>query len=510
MSRFKYYWQNHPLQLILGLGILLRIVAAIFSKGFGMHDDHFLIIEASQSWVDGTDYNNWLPGSNGNTTPSGHSFFYVGLHYLLFSLLEWINIEDAQAKMYIIRFLHAAYSLLTIVLGYRITEHLYNKKAARIAGLLLAVLWFMPFLSVRNLVEVVCIPPLLYAVWLILKNQDKERILKYFFWSGFFMGIAFSIRFQTLLFAGGLGLALLIKKEWKQTIILGIGLFLSILLIQGSVDMFLWGYPFAEVAEYVRYNYFHANDYNVIAWYSYFLVIFGMILPPISFYLFFGFLRSWKKHLIIFLPTFLFLLFHSAFPNKQERFIIPIIPFIIIIGTAGWYAYIDKSEFWKKNTRLLRNSWIFFWVLNLALLPFVTTMYSKKARVESMTYLSKYQNIEYILLENTNKDQTKMSPRFYLEEWVHEMKLNKTKPLDWHIEHQTLTGQNKPSFVLFFEEKNIDKRVVALQKIMPGLIFETRIEPGLIDKLLHWLNPKNANQVIYIYRNTEKMPVSSP
>ena len=63
---------------ILFAALIMRLIAAIFSQGYGMHDDHFLIIEASSSWVDGYDYNGWLPWSEGNRgRPEGHSFSYV-------------------------------------------------------------------------------------------------------------------------------------------------------------------------------------------------------------------------------------------------------------------------------------------------------------------------------------------------------------------------------------------------------------------------------------------------
>ena len=63
-----------PLQQLMIIGLLVRLVAVVFSKGFGWHDDHFLIIESSQSWVDGFDYNYWLPDENDpNRVPQGHS-----------------------------------------------------------------------------------------------------------------------------------------------------------------------------------------------------------------------------------------------------------------------------------------------------------------------------------------------------------------------------------------------------------------------------------------------------
>ena len=352
-DHIKELWENNPIKLIKWLTVITRLVAAIFSKGYGMHDDHFLIIEAAQSWVDGYDYNNWLPGSTTDAVPSGHSFFYVGIHYLILLFLKSIGIIDPQTKMFVIRVLHGVFSLITVYFGYKITLKLSDKNTARITGLLLAVFWFMPFLSVRNLVEVVCIPILIYGIWIIVKHSDNKKAIKYYLLSGIIIGLAFSVRFQTIIFAGGIGLALLLKLRWKEAILYGLGFFLSAALVQGGIDYFIWGRPFAELGEYIRYNLENATTYITGSWYNYILLILGLLIPPISFFIFFGFFRTWKKHLIIFLPAFIFLVFHSIFPNKQERFILPILPFVIILGMVGWQDFVLKSSYWKqrKNSR---------------------------------------------------------------------------------------------------------------------------------------------------------------
>ena len=73
------------LKTIMIVAGFFRILAALFSQGYGMHDDHFLIIEASASWVDGYDYNNWLPWNKPEgAVPEGHSFTYVGLNFIFF------------------------------------------------------------------------------------------------------------------------------------------------------------------------------------------------------------------------------------------------------------------------------------------------------------------------------------------------------------------------------------------------------------------------------------------
>ena len=170
----RRYWDENPLAVILILGIFFRLLAVIFARGWGMIDDHFLVIESAQSWVDGSDYNDWLPGSPHNQGPTGHSFFYPGLHYLLFSFFRSVHLEDPQIKMLIVRFLNASWSLLTIYFGYKITERLSDEKSARLVGLLLALFWFMPWISVRNLVEVTCIPFLILSVWFIISRESQQ------------------------------------------------------------------------------------------------------------------------------------------------------------------------------------------------------------------------------------------------------------------------------------------------------------------------------------------------
>jgi hypothetical protein len=77
INKVKTFYNVYPITFVLLIALIPRIIAAIFSKGYGMHDDHFLIIEASQSWVDGYDYNAWLPWTPGNKIHSLICFWCV-------------------------------------------------------------------------------------------------------------------------------------------------------------------------------------------------------------------------------------------------------------------------------------------------------------------------------------------------------------------------------------------------------------------------------------------------
>jgi hypothetical protein len=551
MRKIFDYYRDHPLRTILLAGLFFRLISVIFSQGYGMFDDHYLIIESSQSWVDGRDYNNWLPWNQTVAQPVGFSLFYPGLHYLLFMFLKVIGITDAATKMYIVRFIHAVFSMLIVYLGFRITWRMSgSSKTAANAGWVLALLWAMPFLSVRNLVEIVCIPFLMLGIWYILLADDKKRTLLMFMISGLFMGVAFSIRFQTMIFIGGVGLVLLIKKQWKETLVFGIGFLAAICLLQGLLDYVIWGYPFAEFIEYVKYNIGARYDYVIGPWYNFILLLVFIIIPPAGILIFWGFLRTWKKYMIIFVPVFIFIAFHSYFPNKQERFIFPILPFYIMLGYMGWNEFYSNSWLKRKAKGLITGFFVFFWIVNLILLPIVSTTYSKRALIESMRYVAKFPEANHILIEDTNKDIGPMMPQFYLNRWIQISDISRKLPVDtflsqytpgfiqtnprffsYHIFNDKQSAQpyfvmseskdnngkmvehirkvysrlNKysvqPYFVLFVSNKNLDQRIRNIRKIFPKMVLVTEIKPSFLDNIMFILNPINKNETIYIFRS---------
>ncbi|MCK9203437.1 MAG: glycosyltransferase family 39 protein [Bacteroidales bacterium] len=505
-SKLIKYWEEQPLTVIMILAVVFRIIAVIFAKGWGMFDDHFIVIESSGSWTAGHDYNDWLPGSKSNTGPTGHNFFYPGLHYLLFTFLNWIGLSGPQGKMFVVRLIHAGFSLITVYFGYRIIETLEGKKVARIAGLLLAILWFMPWMSVRNLVEMTCIPFLMLGYWMILRKTNKTTIFVSYFLAGLFFGLAFNIRPQTVFFPLGIGLIILFQKKWRELLALTFGSVIIVAMIQGGIDYFIWGKPFAELLAYVNVCFTERNDYISLPWYNYFLTIGGLLIPPVSLFLLFGFIREWKKYLIIFFPALLFFIFHSYFPNKQERFILPMIPFLIMFGSIGWQDFITKSGFWARNKKLLTGCWSFFWVINTVLLVVMSFTYSKRARVEAMTYLSKYPNVQAITVIDEN-NEPELMPKFYLNQWpVCYSEVTRDMSPDSILAKAIRPKCVPPSFILFTGDKNIQPLVEKARLKFPFLVYETTAEPGFIDRFIHWLNPVNKNRRIFIYRNAAMVP----
>lgn len=486
------YYSRHPLRVILFVALFVRLLAAVYSRGYGMHDDHFLVIEPAQAWLDHV----VVPG--GESVPDGHSLTYMGAHYLLFKLLQFFGIFSPAIKMLIVRLIHALLSVMGIYFAYCIIREGSGQTEAKLVSWLLSLLWFMPMLSVRNLVETACTPFIIASFWALIRQPSATRKWFWALLAGLLIGIAINVRFQVIVIAGGMGLVLWLQRRWRASFWFTLGAVCIFCVMQGLVDQVVWGRPFVEFIEYVRYNLHAAYDYITGPWYNYILLLAGILIPPVSFFLLAGFFASWRKHLMLFLPAFLFLVFHSFFPNKQERFIFPIIPLLVMAGVLGWRQIVGHYRFWQNHARLLRNSWVIFWTIDLLLLIPVTFAYSKRSRVEAALYLQHYPQANHIIMEEKGRESTIMLPLFYSKHWPQVQGVTQYDSMDMPISESTL----KPAeFVFFCGEKDLDLRVANMQNAFPALVKEAEFQPGLIDWVMFRLNPVNRNEVITLYRN---------
>lgn len=483
---FNHFIKKHYVSLFL-ITFLINLPAVFFAKGYGMHDDHFGPIE--QPWAIINNPQIWEE----RTTPHSHSIFYPLLHYILFKLLYSIGITDPQDMMLIVRFLHSLFSTLTIIFIYKILVVFYEKHIAFLSALLLPFLWFMPFFSVRNLIEMVCIPPLAIGFYFLIKENrsNKDLIL-----SGLAFAFAFAFRYHTLFISGSIILILIYYKEYKNAFVFALSLLLFILLVQGSVDVFAWGYPLASFIEYTRYNLTHSGDYVTGPFYRYLLLFVGIFIPPLSILILINFFKGFKNKLIVLLPVLIFFLFHSIFPNKQERFILPIVPFVFTFGTSSILAMRKSIPFNKSKEIIYRSIWAIFWTINIPLLIIFSLNYGKKTRCESLYYLSKKPDVVGIL-QITGKFGTFKPPEFYLNKYgtpIYEI-ANKDSLISF------IGNKRLANYAIIYGEEIDSLKKMTEEVLNNKLVYETQIKPSLADYILYKLNPRyNKNQVATIFR----------
>ena len=486
------------LKTILWSAFFIRLVAAIFSKGYGMHDDHFLVIEASASWVDGYDYNGWLPWSEGNRGgPEGHSFTYVGLNFLFFYTFKFMGIVNPMLLMFFNRLIHGIISLAVIYFAFKISEKLSNTKNAIIVAWLLAFATVVPFMSVRNLVELAAVPFLMYGSWLLIRENLTNKYN--FFYAGLAIGFALSFRYQIAVFAIGIGAYYFFTWKFKEFLWYVAGLILTFVLTQGLVDYIIWGYPFAEFYAYFTYNLDQGMAYQPNSnYFMYFYVLMGVFILPLGILIWIGFLKSYKRYLLFFLPTLIFILFHSIYPNRQERFILTVVPFFIILGIIG-FEELKKHLFWDK---LWNFSYRFFWILNIPIVTIACFHFSKKSRVEAMysLYGNSIRN-ERILSEGSRETKPSQMPKFYANSWecIFTERIDTTQSLE-------VNSESKYDYIFFFGEEELAERIKEYKRIYPKLKLIKKCNPSFLDNLIRTINPVNSNQYIEVWKTND--PIS--
>ncbi|PRY10385.1 4-amino-4-deoxy-L-arabinose transferase-like glycosyltransferase [Pontibacter ummariensis] len=515
-----------PLSVILLVALAIRVVAAFFSKGFAFSDDHFDVIRIAQAWLDG------LPLWLNEPMPPRHSMLYVLIHYAIFYVLEAVGVFSPEVKMTVVRLVHALYSLLIVYFGYKLTEKLSNKANARLVGLMLALVWFMPFMSVRNLVEMVCIPPYLAAFYLMVKEDQSEhkRIWPYF-WAGVLFALAFVFRYHTVLFGAGAGLVLLYKRQWRAAMAVLSGFAVAAFLVQGTIDIIFFDYPFHSIVAYYQYNSEHANDFSSGPVYRFALTVLGFLVPPVSAFLVVGYARTAKLAPKLFWGGLVFFVAHSLFPNKQERFILPLFPLIMILGVIGWQAFVRNSAFWQNRRKILAWCWGFFWVLNILATVGMAFTYTKKSRVAPLVYLSEKPDFDGVVLEFGNHS-VKNPPLFYLgrmsaiyegytgnddmvwqdylqgkkqlpENFVMTYTFNEDKTPQL-LQKQVRTSPYKPDYIVVVGTDDMEERMARLHQVFPNLQLDHTITPSLYDQLLHLLNPRvHKDEHVQIYEVVE-------
>jgi len=488
------------------LAAVLRLVSAVFSEGYLMHDDHFLVIEVGASWAAGEDYNAWLPEGQrargiADPTPHPGNWVYPGVHAGLFWVFHALGLTDPAAAMVLVRILHGLWSLCAVWWGFLIAEHLAGRQVAERTGLLLAALAWMPIVSVHQLVETACIPLILAAIWGWLRTPVGQQDRWTWVLVGCAWGLATGLRYQVGLAAVGFAAAVVYThRRAAFPGILGVAATaLAVFSVTQASDLWVWGEPFAQLRAYFGYNTEQAGNYPQGPVYQYVLTLAGLLLPPFSLVVMWGVAKQWKSAAVVVWPALLFLLFHSIFPNKQERFILPIVPLLLIAGMAGLQGF--------DQIRWQRALWRFSWAVNVIALLVLTPATFKRSRMEAMSRLHAYGDVENFLAVQV--DSGALPPQFYWGSWTRY----------WTTDGSTAPDADKrlycasdrpPDAILFYGDAGIPAAVARYAAVYPTLTFVEEVPAGALDRFIHALNPINSVERVAIYRISPEEECAEP
>ncbi len=509
MRRLLRFKRRHQFTTVFLIALFFRIIAVIFSRGFGFSSEQFIYVGMPNAWIDNIDYRLLDIRNSHATAPEGISLFYFSLNYCWFWFLKFIGITNPSLLAFFSRLLHAMVSLLVVSFGYRITDLISGKKAAWYSALVLAACWFMPYVSVHNIAAFACTPFLLYGTLIIIRQEvlraaefDENLHRSSFIVAGFFLGLGFSVWYQSLLFLIGILLSLMILKNFKASIITSIGIILSIGIVQVIPDIIVWGKPFADLRVFIANSADYLFHFTKTPWiYISIVTILLAFIPPVSFMLLFGFFKSAKRNIITFLPVLLYIVYYTIFPNKNEIYILPIIPLFIITGVAGWFSFKENSNFWHKNKLLHKYLWMLTIVVNFILLFFTTTTYSNKAEMKVMSYISNFKDADLIVIEDKCNENYRHPAIFYAKQWPEYMIVNRSNDMDDNI--VKMTGKDV-DFVIFRGKDNLEERVKIMTEHYPYMQYEATFEPSVLDIFCHKIKGNQQDGSITVYKTVKQ------
>lgn len=394
----------------------------------------------------------------------------------MFSVAQWayqgLGVESPYWQYRAVIFALGSLSFVLTLLSFLKWSNLFSFERSDRNFLILMLCFYFaaPFSLTRPMYESIAAPWLaLAAVWGTRYDQHEKR--KDLLWAVFFVSMAFVLRQQLGFCAIGLLLIAVIKKRWSDLLaasFLG-GVFF---IAAGIPDYFLRGQFHYSLLNLTVYNYQHGADYGRQPITFYPVLIFAICLTPFfikkysSDFLKESFQQS--RVLWIFLGLFVFL--HSLFPQKWERFVISVIPLLLLI----FYPFLRQLQ-----SQFLKNRWRLLSLYSLNGLLFVVASFfpPQKNLIQMSLYLDQHPQVKQIYrLHDTPGWITEAFIKSRKIEWV-ESNPESLQNVDW-------TDCSKALVLGAFD-------LDSLQPITQKLQLLDRFDVNLIEQVAYRLNPKN-------------------
>jgi len=502
------YARKNPLLFIIIVALILRLFAVIFSKGFMANDDYFETVQIAYEGVQSglLNQDGHLKWNTVKPINIGRSPLYVLFNYSLMEILEFMGIKTLDSMMYFIRLVHALLSLLFVYYGSKYILKATGSTAYTLfGGLLLAGHFLMPYLSVRNLIETVSadfLIPCLFFAWAGMKEKNSRLIIL----AGIFGALSWTIRVNTVAAVAPIPFVLWYYSKNFRPFLYFAGGALVIFLFAASLDLIFLG-RFGQVMINVAGRALQNLNHPPLPqpFYMFALLFLGIFIPPFSLF-FLGSIFQKKiirEHLIPFSSAAVFFLLHSAIAHKEERFMIPIMPVVIVLGSIGLYYFLKNKNIKPALHRIFKYSLWFAIIVNIAALPIFTLNYGHKGMVEPFVYISKQQNVDGLILDRAERKRYlaigyagyKKPEHYKINNWP-----------DFEVVSGIDAAQEANYFIVWSEgqlERHVDS-IVAHWGPVEEVFHST---PSMVDAILNYLNPKyNDRNEAWVFRKVINNP----
>ena len=343
---------------------------------------------------------------------------------------------------------------------------------SRNLSLLVFSLYFSaPFVFTRPMYESLAAPFLLFSALSLKKYLDEKKLL-FLLLSVLTVSLSFGFRPQTGIAALGL-LGLVFWKGSKKDFFLSSLLGLVLFVAYGFLDLWILGDWHKSLKDILIYNVQFGASYSVQPWHFYITLSLMLFMTP--FFISKKWLRVVRETGANQWPFWAYIILilglHSFFPQKWERFAIPVIPLVLFI-------LID----WIQGFQVHKVRLFILAAFNLLLLVPASFFPAQTNIIQFSRYLSKTPEIETVLRLNKNP------------EWITEVFVERP---DWKWQETS----EMPTTLTCSE------RVVMNQKDFSDqtsdFVVEQIFETNWIEKLAYRFNPsKNIRRTpLYLLKN---------
>ncbi len=362
---------------------------------------------------------------------------------------------------------------------FKLAESLrFDTKQRNFLILMFTFYFAAPFALTRPMFESIAAPWLaLAAVWAL--RYDLYEKTEDLLWGVVFVSIAFILRQQLGFCALVFMILPIVKKKWRHLLLAG-GVGLGFLIFSGIPDYILRGQFHYSLLNLTVYNYEHGSDYGNKSVTFYPLLIFAMCFTPFFFkkYAPQFVKQNFKTARSLWMMVFLFVFLHSLFPQKWERFLISLIPILIMIVHPFLFQI-------QQNFRLHKMRLITLYSVN-GLLFFIASFFPpQKNLIEMSRYLDKHPEIKTI--HRVNDVPGWITEAFILDKQFQFVESGKDA-----LAH---VNWSDCSQALVIGEFDLPQH----EEITKGLSLVAQFKVNLIEQAAYKMNPKNNQRRVKLH-----------
>lgn len=309
---------------------------------------------------------------------------------MLVAVTKALHSMGVQSPILQLRIVLMFLGMLNVAVGIFAARRLFagREKLALLAALLWSFYFVMPLFLTRPMIESLCTPYLVLSALFATFYYRTGRVAD-IGWATFFLVVASLFRFQAGVCVLALAATLVLRFRW-QALLCAVSVGAVGVWVTGYVDLVLKGGFHTSLFQYVEFNRAHSSAFGVTPFYTYLLLFVGLSFPPVLVNRYSK--MDWKaayKPLLPWMMYFVvFLVVHSMIPHKEERFMIPALPFFLFL-IVPMVAYL-----WEQGKRRR-----FYWAgaLNVVLLIAVVINIPQYNVIGMVQYLEAHDDINSVV-----------------------------------------------------------------------------------------------------------------